>query len=403
MMAERNAKSGPARAGSVAGRLQPVPPLPPGSWLGLLGGGQLGRMFCMAAQSLGYRVCVLDPGADSPAGSIAERHLRADYLDEAALRELAASCRAVTTEFENVPARALEFLAAHCVVSPQAPAVAIAQDRIAEKGFLRDCGVAVAPYAAVSSADALRSADPTLLPGILKVARLGYDGKGQARVASLDEALAAFEAFGAVPCVLEKRLELDLEMSVVVARGFDGRQLAYPVSENVHVGGILAQSMAPARISQDLAARAEAATAKIAESLDYVGVLCVEFFVLADGSLLVNEIAPRPHNSGHYTIDACVTSQFEQQVRVMAGLPLGATYQHQCAVMLNLLGDAWQAAGGEPPWGEVLAHPKARLHLYGKTEARPGRKMGHVTVLANSLSEAGQVAADIVRRLQAGR
>ena len=379
------------------------PAVPPGSWLGLLGGGQLGRMFCMAAQSLGYRVCVLDPGADSPAGSIAERHLQADYLDEAALDELAGLCKAVTTEFENVPAQALERLAARCVVSPQASSVAIAQDRIAEKSFLRDSAIPVAPWAAVLSDDDLRNADPALLPGILKVARLGYDGKGQARVATLEEALAAFENFGRMPCVLERGLALELEVSAVVARGFDGRQVCYPVSENLHVDGILAQSIAPARVSQMVGTRAAELAGRIAESLDYVGVLCVEFFVLGDNSLLVNEIAPRPHNSGHYTIDACVTSQFEQQVRAMVGLPLGSTHQHQCALMLNLLGDVWEAAGGEPPWSEVLAHPRARLHLYGKTEARRGRKMGHVTIVADSLAEANQVALEIERTLQLRR
>lgn len=383
----------------VPDSLLPIPPLPPGSWLGMLGGGQLGRMFCMAAQTLGYRVCVLDPGADSPAGAVADRHLRAGYTDEAALAELAALCRSVTTEFENVPAGSLEFLARHCVVSPAAAAVAIAQDRIAEKAFIRDCGIATAPYVPILAADDLRRADPALLPGILKVARLGYDGKGQARVATLDEALAAFEGFGGLPCVLEKRLDLELEVSVVVARGFDGQCVVYPTSENVHVGGILAASTVPARVSQDVAARAEAATRTIAQRLDYVGVLCVEFFVLADSSLTVNEMAPRPHNSGHYTIDACVTSQFEQQVRAMAGLPLGSTRQHQCAVMLNLLGDAWQAAGGEPPWTEVLAHPEAKLHLYGKSEARVGRKMGHVTVVADTLAHATHVAGQIARAL----
>jgi len=342
---------------------------------------------------------VLDPGADSPAGAVADRHLRAGYTDEAALAELAGLCRSVTTEFENVPAGSLEFLARHCVVSPAAAAVAIAQDRIAEKAFIRDCGIATAPYVPILAADDLRRADPALLPGILKVARLGYDGKGQARVATLDEALAAFEGFGGLPCVLEKRLDLELEVSVVVARGFDGQCVVYPTSENVHVGGILATSTVPARVSQDVAARAEAATRTIAQRLDYVGVLCVEFFVLADSSLTVNEMAPRPHNSGHYTIDACVTSQFEQQVRAMAGLPLGSTRQHQCAVMLNLLGDAWQAAGGEPPWTEVLAHPEAKLHLYGKSEARVGRKMGHVTVVADTLAHATHVAGQIARAL----
>ncbi|MBN9429878.1 MAG: 5-(carboxyamino)imidazole ribonucleotide synthase [Burkholderiales bacterium] len=387
---------------------RPTPPLPPGSWLGLLGGGQLGRMFCMAAQSLGYRVCVLDPGADSPAGSVADRHLRADYLDEQALRELAASCRASTTEFENVPAKALDLLAQYGIVSPAAACVAIAQDRIAEKDFIRRQQLDTAPYAVVHSREDAERAGAELFPGILKAARLGYDGKGQARVASRAEAAAAFEQMGGVPCVLEKRLQLEMEISVVVARGFDGRCMAYPVAENVHRNGILAVSTVPARVSQDVAARAVDATMRIAEAMDYVGVLCVEFFVLADGSLAVNEMAPRPHNSGHYTIDACVTSQFEQQVRVLAGLPLGSPRQHEFAVMLNVLGDVWFPAGpdgqrptvpSEPDWAQVLRHPQAKLHLYGKREARIGRKMGHITVLAESAAEASLVAAQIEREL----
>ncbi len=366
----------------------------------MLGGGQLGRMFCTAAQSLGYRVCVLDPGADSPAGSVADRHLLADYLDEAALAELASLCRAVTTEFENVPSRALEFLAGRCIVSPAARSVGIAQDRIAEKAFIRDRGEATAPYSPVLRVEDLGEVAPQLLPGILKVARLGYDGKGQAQVTTPEEARAAFERFGRVPCVLEKRLELEREVSVILARGFDGDCISWPVAENVHVAGILSTSTAPARITAALSGRAEAAGRRIAQALDYVGVLCVEFFVTTDGSLLVNEMAPRPHNSGHYSIDACVTSQFEQQVRVLAGLPLGATHQHSQAVMLNLLGDCWHTPGGEPPWAEILAHPQTKLHLYGKSEPRPGRKMGHITVLADSPAQATKVAAQIAQTLR---
>ncbi len=381
----------------------PVPPLPPGTWLGLLGGGQLGRMFCMAAQSLGYRVCVLDPGEDSPAGTVADRHLRADYLDPGALDELARLCRSVTTEFENVPAQALERLARQVVVSPAGASVAVAQDRIVEKSFVRDCGVPVAPHAAVRVQQELRAAAPELFPGILKSARLGYDGKGQARVANLDEAIEAFERFGRVPCVLERRMNLVLEISGVVARGFDGAALAFPVAENVHRNGILALSVVPARVSQDVAWHATDATLKIAEAMDYVGVLCVEFFVLGDGALVVNEMAPRPHNSGHYTIDACVSSQFEQQARAMAGLPLGAVRQLAPAVMLNLLGDLWfdgeAGAPREPDWALVLRHPGAKLHLYGKAEPRRGRKMGHVTVLVESIEEAMRVATQIEREL----
>ena len=383
---------------------RPEPPLPPRAWLGLLGGGQLGRMFCMAAQSMGYRVCVLDPGGDSPAGTVADRHLRADYLDPGALGELAAACRAATTEFENVPAEALRFLADHGVVSPAAEAVAVAQDRIAEKRFVRDAGIAVAPYAEVRDEADLDRADDALFPGILKAARLGYDGKGQARVADRDAARAAFAAFGRVPCVLERRLALALEVSCIVARGFDGAALAYPVSENVHRGGILATSVAPARVPAALAARAREATLAIAERLGYVGVLCVEFFVLDDGALLVNEMAPRPHNSGHYTIDACVTSQFEQQARVLAGLPLGAVRQHSPSAMLNLLGECWfdgagAAAPREPDWSAVLRHPNAKLHLYGKAEPRRGRKMGHVTVLGDTPEDALATARQVATAL----
>jgi 5-(carboxyamino)imidazole ribonucleotide synthase len=376
-------------------------PIAPGSWLGLLGGGQLGRMFCMAAQSLGYKVCVLDPGRDSPAGAVADDHLCADYLDQAALAELARRCRAATTEFENVPAAALAFLAQHCAVSPEAASVAIAQDRISEKRFLAASGIAVAPHAVISAASGLDRLDARLLPGILKSARLGYDGKGQARVATLDEARAAWQAMGAVPCVLEQRLALKLEVSVVVARTRSGATTTFPVSENEHRGGILAASIVPARIDAELAQRAREAAIAVAAAMNYVGVLCVEFFVLDDGRLLANEIAPRPHNSGHYTIDACVSSQFDEQARVLAGQPLGDTTLLAPAVMLNILGDVW--FGGErmrePDWSSVLAVPGAKLHLYGKSEARRGRKMGHVTCVAATLAEALGRAAEVARVL----
>jgi 5-(carboxyamino)imidazole ribonucleotide synthase len=346
-------------------------------------------MFAMAAQAMGYRVTVLDPGADSPAGSVADRHLQGGYLDASSLRELASTCAGATTEFENVPADSLRFLAAHCVVSPSADSVAIAQDRIAEKTFLRDNGFPVAPFIVVrSAADLERSEVAALLPGILKVSRFGYDGKGQARVRTLDEARAAVPVLGGEACVLERLLPLARELSVVVARGFDGEVVTFPVAENHHQNGILDVSIVPARVSPTLAARARETALEIATRLDYRGVLCVEFFVLDDRTLLVNEIAPRPHNSGHYSMDACVTSQFEQQVRVLAGVPLGDTTQHTAAVMVNILGEAWLHAGGEPDWTAVLRHPRARLHLYGKREARAGRKMGHYTVLAVSVAEA---------------
>ncbi|HTN50264.1 MAG TPA: 5-(carboxyamino)imidazole ribonucleotide synthase [Burkholderiaceae bacterium] len=375
-------------------------PIAPGAWLGLLGGGQLGRMFCMAAQSLGYKVCVLDPGVDSPAGAVADDHLCADYLDSQALDELARRCSAATTEFENVPAAALEFLAQRCRVSPDAASVAIAQDRIAEKRFLAASGIEVAPHAVIASTADLERLDAALLPGILKSARLGYDGKGQARVATVQEARAAFASMGAVPCVLEQRLALELELSVVVTRSRSGAVSTFPVAENQHRSGILAVSIVPARIDATLLRQAQQAAIAVASALNYVGVLCVEFFVVG-GHLLANEIAPRPHNSGHYTIDACVSSQFDQQARVMAGQPLGDAGLLAPAVMLNVLGDVWfdQGRMREPPWHEVLAVPGAKLHLYGKSEARVGRKMGHVTCIAATVPDALARARDVARVL----
>ncbi|MCW5622156.1 MAG: 5-(carboxyamino)imidazole ribonucleotide synthase [Burkholderiales bacterium] len=358
----------------------------PGAFLGLLGGGQLGRMFTMAAQSMGYRVIVLDPGSHSPAGSVADEHIAAGYLDTHGLQALAARCAAVTTEFENVPAESLRFLARHCRVSPAADSVAVAQDRILEKRFLAAAGLEVAPYAVIATAADLEQDLAHLLPGILKRSRLGYDGKGQMRVERREELVAAFAQLGGEPCVLEQRVALQLELSCVVARGFDDRLASWPVAENRHAAGILDVSIVPARVPAHLAQAAREAALAVAARLDYRGVLCVEFFVLPDGRLLANEIAPRPHNSGHYTIDACITSQFEQQARVLCGMPLGDTALHGPAVMVNVLGELW--ARGEPRWEHVLHYPRAKLHLYGKHEARPGRKMGHYTVLADSVEEA---------------
>lgn len=372
-------------------------PVAPGAWLGLLGGGQLGRMFAMAAQSMGYRVIVVDPGEHSPAGSVADHHVRSDYFDTSALDQLAHRCAAVTTEFENVPAEALRRLASHCVVSPSADSVGVAQDRAREKRFLAGIGLDTAPFAVIASETDLERIDPSLFPGILKRARFGYDGKGQARVATVAEAKVALRAMDGALCVLERHLQLELELSVVVARGFDGEVRTYPVAENRHVDGVLDVSVVPARIPPPLAQAARDATVRVAEALDYRGVLCVEYFVVG-GKLLANEIAPRPHNSGHYSIDACFTSQFEQQVRVMCGLPLGETALHCPAVMVNLLGDLW--SGGEPAWRHVLAHPRAKLHLYGKSEARPGRKMGHYTLLDAEVAGALQAAAQIRSALE---
>ena len=379
-------------------------PVVPGQWLGLLGGGQLGRMFCMAAQSLGYRVAVLDPASDGPAASVADRHIHADYLEPAGLARLAALAAAATTEFENVPAAALEFLSRTARVTPSATSVAIAQDRISEKTFLAGNGFAVAPHAVLRSVDDAARVDPALLPGIVKSARLGYDGKGQVRVAAIREVAQAFDRMGRVACVLERFVDLACEVSVIVARDESGATATWPLAENLHRDGILDVTIAPARVDAALASRARDIATGVAAALDYRGVLCVEMFVTRDGALLVNEIAPRPHNSGHYTIDACVTSQFEQQARVLAGLPLGDPRQHTPAVMVNLLGDAWFAdaaatAPRDPDWTRVLAHGNAKLHLYGKHEPRRGRKMGHVTCLGATIGEALATAREVKRAL----
>ena len=375
----------------------------PGEWLGLMGGGQLGRMFCHAAQSLGYRVAVLDPAPEGPAASVADMHIQADYDDETALIKLAQRCRAVTTEFENVPAKSLQTLAAYCRVTPGSHAVEIVQDRIAEKAFIVSQGVAVAPYAAIQTESDLRAAGPHLFPGILKVARLGYDGKGQARVRTLDEAVKAFDDFGGVPCVLEAMLDLKQELSVVLARGLDGQCAVFPVARNVHEQGILAVTTVDTQ-AVAMTERATEAALAIARGLKYEGVLCVEFFVLGDGQLLVNEIAPRPHNSGHFSMNACVTSQFEQQARVMAGLPLGSTRLLAPVVMLNILGDVWYPGAddtqAEPNWSGVLAVQGTSLHLYGKREARRARKMGHINCTGTTLAEAVKHANQVVQVLR---
>ncbi len=359
-------------------------PILPGAMLGVLGGGQLGRMFVHAAQAMGYATAVLDADATSPAGLVSHRHLCAGYEDPQALEALAACCSAVTTEFENVPAPALAQLARTLPVAPAAAAVAIAQDRAAEKAHFVRCGVPVAPHALIDSAAALAAVDPGLLPGILKTARLGYDGKGQVRVATPAELQDAWQQLGGVPCVLEQLLPLAQECSVIVARGADGTLVHLPVQRNLHRGGILAVTeVFEGNVPQAVADQALDAAESIARGLDYVGVLCVEFFVLADGRLVVNEMAPRPHNSGHWSQDGADVSQFELQVRCMAGLPLTAPRQHSPATMLNLLGDLWWAGGGPatpPPWQEVLRLPGCRLHLYGKALPQPGRKMGHLNV-----------------------
>jgi 5-(carboxyamino)imidazole ribonucleotide synthase len=344
-------------------------------------------MFVQAAQAMGYYTVVLDPDVISPAGLVSHYHIQTDYLDEQGLAQLMQRCAAITTEFENVPAPALLTLGAARPVAPSGEAVGIAQDRVKEKAHFVRCGVPCAPYAVIETTVQLLAVTDDLLPGILKTARLGYDGKGQVRVANLLELAEAWDELKNVSCVLEKMLPLKAECSVIVARGWDGACVNLPVQLNLHRDGILAvTSVFEGNLPSALAKQAVAATKSIAEELQYVGVLCVEFFLLADDSLVVNEMAPRPHNSGHYSVDACDLSQFDLQVRTLAGLPLVQPRQHSPAIMLNLLGDLW-VNGATPPWDQLLALPGAHLHLYGKLQANKGRKMGHLTFTGASVAE----------------
>jgi 5-(carboxyamino)imidazole ribonucleotide synthase len=373
-----------------------TPLLPGTATLGVLGGGQLGRMFVHAAQAMGYRCIVLDPDAISPAGAVAEQHIRADYLDHLGLAQLARDCDGITTEFENVPALALETLAGMRVVAPAAASVAVCQDRAVEKAHFEAAGVPCAPHAVITNDIELAAVDPALLPGILKTSRMGYDGKGQVRVRTAAELAEAWAGLKRVPCVLEQLLPLKAELSVLVARGADGQLVNYPVQQNLHRGGILAVTEVPAPdVPAEVAALAITSARQVAQALDYVGVLCIEFFWLEDGRLVVNEMAPRPHNSGHWTMNGADVSQFELQVRALAGLPLPMPRQHSASVMLNLLGDLWfsDEGGPTPPaWDRVLALPGTFLHLYGKADARHGRKMGHLNITADTPEAAHAVA-----------
>ncbi|MEZ5536606.1 MAG: 5-(carboxyamino)imidazole ribonucleotide synthase [Thiolinea sp.] len=371
----------------------------PGSTIGMLGGGQLGRMFTVAARTLGYKVIVLEPDPLSPAGQLADEHRQAAHDDHAALKSLGTRCDVVTTEFENIPAATLELLAQYCPVRPSAAAVKVAQDRIVEKEFVRSCGLHPVPFAAIRQLEDITDATQTItFPAILKTARLGYDGKGQVTVESQQAAEQAFQRLGQVDCVLEQRIELDCEISVILARNVDGESQCFPVAENIHRNGILHQTIAPARVTDELATEARAAAQCIADQLDFVGVMAVEFFVTKQGKLLVNEMAPRTHNSGHYTLDACHTSQFEQQVRMVCELPFGDMQQHTPVVMTNLLGDVW--GDSQPRWAALFSSPSSKLHLYGKQEARPGRKMGHFCTWNNDIEQAIQESDRLFSELQ---
>ena len=367
----------------------------PGSTLGVLGGGQLGRMFCVAARTMGYRTVVLDPDGRSPAGRIADEHIQADFKDQAALDRMIELCDAITTEFENIPADSLRYLAANKPVHPSPSAVEIAQNRIQEKNFARKAGISPAPFEPVYSEQDLVSAVESVgLPAILKTSTLGYDGKGQHVVDSLEQAIEAFRSMQGVECVLEKKMTLKREISAILARNSRGEVECYPPAENEHRNGILHQSIVPARVDPEFAAQAQDKAIKLAEAMNYVGVLAVEFFITDEEGLVFNEMAPRPHNSGHYTKDAAVTSQFEQQVRVMCDLKPGTARLISPVVMINLLGDLWH-----PDWSILFAEPSIKLHLYGKEEARPGRKMGHYNVLDEDIEQAITVAGRVFDQL----
>ncbi|MCP4334032.1 MAG: 5-(carboxyamino)imidazole ribonucleotide synthase [Gammaproteobacteria bacterium] len=359
----------------------------PGSTLGMLGGGQLGRMFITAARTMGYDVIVLDPDENSPAGGLASEHLAKDYDDTEALDYLAQRCAVVTTEFENIPAVTLAYLAKTVAVHPSAGALHIAQHRKLEKDFFREQGLNTADFINLENEADLESARDFTFPAILKTATLGYDGKGQIVCQSFDDLKPAFEAVGKIHCVLEQRIDLASEVSVVLCRSLEGDVSCFPIAENSHSNGILDVTLVPASISNALSEQAIDAATRIAHGLDYCGVLAVEFFISTDGKVLVNEMAPRPHNSGHYTLDACVSSQFEQQVRMVCGLPAGSCHLHTSVAMWNLLGDVWPEEG-TPDWDAIFQLEHAKLHLYGKSQARPGRKMGHINCLGESLGEA---------------
>lgn len=365
-------------------------PIRPGCAVGVLGSGQLGRMFTIAARRMGYRVHTFSPDADTPTGQVADVEVRANYDDLDEVREFASRVKVVTFEFENVPAATAAAAAEMALVRPRGEVLHVTQNRLREKTFLAQNGIPCAPFRSVDSAAALDAAVAAIgAPSVLKTAGFGYDGKGQRILRSPDDAAEAWQSLGAQPCILEGFVEFEREVSVVAARGADGRYADYGVVGNEHRNHILDVTTAPAGVPEKTRRDAREISRQILEALDVVGVLCVEFFVDKRGGLLVNELAPRPHNSGHFSFDACVTSQFEQQLRAVCGLPLGATELLRPAAMANLLGDLWN--DHEPNWAAALKFPNVKLHLYGKLEARPGRKMGHLTALADTPEDAARV------------
>ena len=362
-------------------------PILPGATIGVLGSGQLGRMFAIAARRMGYRVHTFSPDDDTPTGQVSDLEIQAAYDDLDRVTDFARNVDVVTFEFENIPAAAVEAASAHSCVRPSGDVLYTTQNRLREKQFLAKAGVPVAAFRPVAALDELNEALEALgPPAVLKTAGWGYDGKGQTKISQASEAAAAWDRLGTGEAVLEAFVDFQQELSVVAARGTDGQIVDYGLIANAHDRHILDVSVAPAEVEPHVASEATAIARHILEALDVVGVLCVEFFLGTDGRLLVNELAPRPHNSGHLTFDACLTSQFEQQLRAICGLRLGSTELLRPAAMANLLGDLWQT--GTPDWERACAYPDVKLHLYGKQQARPGRKMGHLTALGATAEEA---------------
>jgi 5-(carboxyamino)imidazole ribonucleotide synthase len=370
----------------------------PGSTIGVMGSGQLGRMLAIAARRMGYRVHTYSPEKDTPTGQIADLEVCAEYGDEESVRAFAKGVDVLTFEFENIPVQSVEWAAEHCVVRPSGRVLHVCQHRLREKEFLRGAGLPLADFEAVESLETLRAAVERIgAPSVLKTAAFGYDGKGQCKVTLQSDLAEVWRTFGGQPAVLEAWVPFEREISVLVARTVSGGKAVYPVCENAHANHVLDLTLVPARISEDSARQARVLAERAADALELVGLLAVEMFLLSDGRILINEMAPRPHNSGHFSFDASVTSQFEQQLRAVCGLPLGSTDLLRPAAMGNLLGDVWSA--GEPDWAAVAALPTVKIHLYGKSEARKGRKMGHLVALAGTPEEAAEMVCEARRRL----
>lgn len=373
----------------------------PGSTIGVMGSGQLGRMFAIAARRMGYRIHTFSPDRNTPTGQVADLEVCAEYSDETAVRAFAKAVDVLTFEFENVPVQSVEWASEHCVVRPSGRVLHLCQHRLREKEFLRNSGLPLADFAPVNSLSDLEAGVVRLgVPSVLKTAAFGYDGKGQHKIVRESDLAQIWAKLAGQPAVLEAWVPFEIEVSILVARGIDGATKVYPVCENEHANHVLDLTLVPARIPSEVAEHAREIAVRAAVALDLVGLLAVEMFLLPGGKLLINELAPRPHNSGHFSFDASVTSQFEQQLRAVCGLPLGSTELLRPAAMANLLGDVW--AGGEPDWAAAAALPEVKIHLYGKAEPRAGRKMGHLVALGGTLDEAAARVREARRRLVRG-